>query len=130
MPSIGFGLLYLYFGLLPGIVLHFTFDVVWFALPVFIAVAPGIRFQQFMIVALTLVPLWVVLWRRLQVGKWTVLAPEERNAAWVPPPAVERAGGRLTASRADARASSAGRLADRRRRRAPRRAGGSDVEPA
>ena len=64
MPSIGFGLLYLYFGLLPGIVLHFTFDVVWFALPVFIAVAPGIRFQQFMIVALTLVPLWVVLWRR------------------------------------------------------------------
>ena len=90
IPSIGFGLLYLYFGLLPGIVLHFTFDVVWFALPVFIAVAPGIRFQQFMIVALTLVPLWVVLWRRLQVGKWTVLAPEERNAAWVPPPAVER----------------------------------------
>ncbi len=90
IPSIGFGLLYLYFGLLPGIVLHFTFDVVWFALPVFIAVAPGIWFQQFMIVALTLVPLWVVLWRRLQAGRWTVLAPEDRNAAWVPPPAVER----------------------------------------
>jgi hypothetical protein len=90
IPSIGFGLLYLYFGLLPGIVLHFTFDVVWFALPVFIASAPGIRFQQFMIVALTLVPLWVVLWRRLQVGRWTELAPEDRNAAWAAPRAVER----------------------------------------
>jgi hypothetical protein len=57
IPSIGFGLIYLYYGLLPGIILHFTFDVVWFALPVFIAVAPGIRFQQFMIVGVTLVPL-------------------------------------------------------------------------
>ena len=64
IPSIGFGLLYLYFGLLPGIILHFTFDVVWFALPIFLAKAPGIWFQQFMVVALTLVPLWIVLWRR------------------------------------------------------------------
>lgn len=89
IPSIGFGLLYLYFGLLPGIVLHFTFDVVWFAIPIFMAKAPGIWFQQFMIVALTLVPLWVVLWRRMQVGRWGELAPELRNAAWTPPPARE-----------------------------------------
>jgi hypothetical protein len=89
LPSIGFGLLYLYFGLLPGIILHFTFDVVWFAIPVFMAKAPGIWFQQFMIVALTLVPLWVVLWRRLQAGRWTELAPEYRNAAWTAPPPRE-----------------------------------------
>ncbi|MEO7275930.1 MAG: type II CAAX endopeptidase family protein [Vicinamibacterales bacterium] len=87
VPSVGFGLLYIYFGLIPGIVLHFAFDVVWFALPVFIAAAPGIRFQQFMIVALTLVPLWVLLWRRYQAGQWTTLAPDDRNAAWIPPPA-------------------------------------------
>jgi len=86
IPSIGFGLLYLYFGLLPGIILHFTFDVTWFALPVFMAKAPGIWFQQFMIVALTLVPLWVVLWRRMQVGRWTELSPALLNAAWTPPP--------------------------------------------
>jgi len=91
IPSIGFGLLYLYFGLLPGIVLHFAFDVVWFAIPVFMAKAPGIWFQQFMIVALTLVPLWVVVWRRMQVGQWTELAPELRNASWTPPPARETA---------------------------------------
>jgi len=90
IPSIGFGLLYLYFGLLPGIVLHFTFDVVWFAIPIFLARAPGIWFQQFMVVALTLVPLWVVLWRRRQAGAWTELSPALLNAAWEPPPAPER----------------------------------------
>ncbi len=95
IPSIGFGLLYLVFGLLPGIVLHFTFDVVWFALPIFLAKAPGIWFQQFMVVALTFVPLFVVLWRRAQVGRWTELAEHLRNGAWTPgappPPQPERA---------------------------------------
>jgi membrane protease YdiL (CAAX protease family) len=90
IPSIGFGLLYLYFGLLPGIILHFTFDVVWFALPIFLAKAPGIWFQQLMVVALTLVPLWIVLWRRAQVGHWTELSPADLNGAWTPPPAPER----------------------------------------
>ena len=50
LPSIGFGLLYLYFGLLPGIVLHFIFDTVWFALPLFVATAPGIWIQRTMVV--------------------------------------------------------------------------------
>lgn len=90
LPSIGFGLLYLYFGLLPGIVLHFTFDVVWFALPIFLAQAPGILLQKGLVVVMTLVPLWMVLWRRVQVGRWTRLSPADLNAAWTPPPAVER----------------------------------------
>jgi len=88
LPSIGFGLLYLAFGLLPAIVLHFAFDVVWFALPIFLASAPGLWTQQAAIVVLTLVPLWVVLWRRLQAGKWTTLPDEARNAAWMPPVVV------------------------------------------
>ena len=90
IPSIGFGLLYLYFGLLPGIILHFTFDVVWFALPIFLMKAPGIWVQQIMLVALTLVPIWVVLWRRAQVGRWTLLAPGDYNAAWRPAPAAPK----------------------------------------
>lgn len=91
LPSIGFGLLYVYFGLLPAIILHFTFDVVWFALPIFLAHAPGIWLHKVMVVVMTLVPLWVVLWRRAQVGRWTELAPADLNAAWVPAaPAAER----------------------------------------
>jgi membrane protease YdiL (CAAX protease family) len=90
LPSIGFGLLYLYFGLLPAIVLHFAFDVVWFALPIFLADAPGIWFQQLMVVALALVPLWIALWRRARARRWTELSPSLLNAAWTPPPAPER----------------------------------------
>ncbi len=89
LPSIGFGLLYVYFGLLPGIVLHFAFDVVWFALPIFLSDAPGIWFQKAMVIVMTLVPLWVVLYRRWQSGAWTVLPAADRNAAWTPPPAPE-----------------------------------------
>ncbi len=85
LPSVGFGLLYVYFGLLPGIILHFVFDVVWFALPIFLAQAPGVWFQQAMVIVMTLVPVWVVLWRRVQVGRWTELSPSELNQAWVPP---------------------------------------------
>ena len=87
LPSIGFGLLYVYVGLLPGIILHYAFDVVWFALPIFLAKAPGIRIQQAMVVVMTIVPLWVVLIRRMQAGRWTALADADRNAAWRPPAA-------------------------------------------
>jgi hypothetical protein len=85
LPSIGFGLLYVYLGLLPGIILHYTFDVVWFALPIFLASAPGIWFDRLMILALTLVPLWIVLYRQVREGGWTELPDSERNAAWTPP---------------------------------------------
>ena len=88
LPSIGFGLLYLYFGLVPGIILHFTFDTTWFALPLFVAHAPGIWIQRVMVIGMVLVPLWVVLWRRAQAGRWTRLEATDRNVAWTPPVAV------------------------------------------
>ena len=47
---------------------------------------------------MTLVPLWVVLWRRAQAGAWTVLAPADRNAAWTPPPAPRTRSGRTAPS--------------------------------
>ena len=91
LPSIGFGLLYLYFGLVPGIILHFTFDTTWFALPLFVAHAPGIWIQRVMVVGVVLVPLWVVLWRRTQVGRWPRLEAADRNSAWTPPVVVPQA---------------------------------------
>jgi hypothetical protein len=84
IPSFGFGLLYLYFGLLPGIILHFIFDTVWFALPIFVAQGPGVRVQQIMVVLVALAPVWIVLWRRMQAGRWTRLDAADRNAAWSP----------------------------------------------
>jgi membrane protease YdiL (CAAX protease family) len=88
IPSIAFGLLYLNFGLLPGIVLHFAFDAFWFAMPLFASSSAGIRVQQVMVIAGMLVPLWVVLVRRAQSRRWIDLAVGESNAAWLPAPAV------------------------------------------
>lgn len=85
IPSLFFGLLYLYFGLLPGIVLHFAFDVVWFALPLFVSSAPGVWLDKVLVVALTLVPLWVVLGRRWRRRQWDKFSPEHLNTSWSPP---------------------------------------------
>ena len=64
LPSIGFGLLYLNYGLLPGVILHFAFDAFWFAMPLFATTAPGIRVQQIAVVVMIFVPIWVLLARR------------------------------------------------------------------
>ena len=88
IPSIMFGLLYLAYGLLPGIILHFAFDSFWFAMPLFASSAEGIRIQQAIIVVAMLTPLWVVLARRVQAGHWIELAVSELNAAWRPAPVI------------------------------------------
>ena len=90
IPALGFGGLYLVFGLVPAIVLHFAFDVVWFALPLFAANTPGIWIDRGLVILLTLVPLWVVLRARWKSGAWGEIAASAFNAAWLPPPAPER----------------------------------------
>jgi hypothetical protein len=84
LPSVGFGLLYLLFGLLPGIILHFTFDAFWFAMPFFASSAAGIRVQQVMVVAAMFVPLLVVLGRRAAAGRWVDLSAKDLNLGWRP----------------------------------------------
>jgi membrane protease YdiL (CAAX protease family) len=85
IPSLMFGGLYISFGLLPAIVLHFAFDVVWFALPLFVAASPALRLDQALVIILTLVPLWIVLISRWRHGRWADVSEENRNRAWVPP---------------------------------------------
>lgn len=82
LPSIGFGLLYLSFGLLPGIILHYVFDVAWMAQPLFVSQAPGVWISQAMVVVLTLVPLLAVFYGRLRTGAWTELAERFYNRSW------------------------------------------------
>ncbi len=92
LPSFLFGALYLRFGLLAGIVLHFTYDVVLMALPLFAASASGIWIDRTLVVLLSLLPLWLVLWRRRQAGSWTGLSAALRNSAWQPPALPAEAG--------------------------------------
>ncbi len=86
LPSIGFGLLYLSFGLLPGIILHYAFDVAWMAQPLFVSQAPGAWVSQTMVALLTLVPLLAVAYGRLRTGAWTELAERFYNRSWSPSP--------------------------------------------
>jgi hypothetical protein len=86
VPSLMFGGLYLVFGLWPGIVLHFGYDVAMFAIPIFVTSAPGAWADRMMVILLVLVPLWIVIGGRRRAGAWTEAAAGARNAAWQPPP--------------------------------------------
>ncbi len=90
IPSIGFGLVYLTWGLLPAIIMHFSVDVVWFALPFFVSSAPGVWVDQVIVIVLALIPLWVVLVARLRRKSWSVLKNEHFNRTWQPPVLVEK----------------------------------------
>jgi hypothetical protein len=91
VPAMLWGAIFLRYGLLPTVILHATFDLALFAIPVFLVDAPGARLQQALIAAAGLTPLAFVLWRRAQAGAWTTLPDRLRNGAWQPvvPAAVE-----------------------------------------
>jgi hypothetical protein len=89
LPSFGFGLLYLAYGLLPAVVLHFTFDVVWMSLPIFVSSAPGVWISQGLVGAFTLIPLGAVLYGRLRTGEWGALPERFYNRTWSPTEAEE-----------------------------------------
>lgn len=82
IPSSVFGGMYLLFGLLPAILSHFIFDVVWFSLPIFISKAPGILVDKALIIMFCLIPLFIIAYRRFKSGKWLELPQEYYNKAW------------------------------------------------
>ena len=90
IPALGFGLIYLYYGLLPAIVLHYAYDVVWMSLPLFVSQASGIWADRSMVILLALVPVGAVLLARLRSGRWKTLPDSALNASWQPAPEPAR----------------------------------------
>ena len=86
IPSLGFGLLYLYFGLLPAIVLHYAYDVVWFAMPLFTQSAPGAWIDRGILLVFLFVPVIIVFWRRVSADGWVEAEDDAYNRSWQPPP--------------------------------------------
>jgi hypothetical protein len=84
IPSFMFAGLYIYFGLLPSIILHFTIDAVSFALPLFVSATHGIWIDRIFVVALVFVPLWIVLGARWRARRWTEVPDALLNRAWQP----------------------------------------------
>jgi len=89
IPSLIFGGVYLKFGLLVGIITHFTYDVVFFGLPVFIASYPGAWINKLIIILLTLIPLFIVLFACLRKRKLSEVKQKDLNASWSPPEQIE-----------------------------------------
>ena len=84
VPSIIFGLLYLRYGLLPAIIMHFAFNIVLMGLPIFYTTGPGVWFDRAMLTLLALLPIVIILVRRYQVGVWSTFPNTLRNIAWQP----------------------------------------------
>ena len=84
IPSFVFGGVYLAFGLLPGIVLHFTYDTVWMSLPLFVSSTGRAHLEQAIVAVVVLVPLWVILANRIRAGSWTEVSGAVLNGAWNP----------------------------------------------
>ncbi len=71
--SIGLGLIYLGYGLLPTVFAHYLYDLVLMSLPIFAATAPGILTSQVLVVLMGSVPLLVVIGGYFYSGGWVEL---------------------------------------------------------
>lgn len=85
IPSCIYGLIYLRFGLLPVIISHTVYDIIWMALPLFASHAHNAWINQSITIAIALIPAAIVLNAYLQTGIWTALNSAQRNSAWQPP---------------------------------------------
>ena len=90
LPSVIFGLLYLRYGLLPAIIMHFVFDIVLMGLPIFYTTGPGVWFDRSMLSLLALLPIIIILVRRYQVGAWSDFPSTHKNRGWQPATAVSK----------------------------------------
>ena len=79
LPALVWGLVYLRFGLIPGILFHFGFDLVLMSLPLFVTDAPGVGIDRAMIVVALALPLVVLTVQRLRAGRFVELPASERN---------------------------------------------------
>jgi len=86
LPAFVWGLIYLRYGLLPTMVMHFVFDLSLFSIPLFTTSSAGARIDQTLIVLCALVPLGAVLFARMRARRWGGLPESLRNRAWTPPP--------------------------------------------
>jgi hypothetical protein len=84
IPSFIFGALYLFCGLLPAIIAHVVYDIVWFSLPLFISNAPGIWLQKLLVIMFSALPLIIIITARWWYGSWSQIKPEFLNKNFKP----------------------------------------------
>ena len=94
LPSMAFGMLYENRGLVPGVVLHFVYDLVWFSLPLFLTGQDSSpagttflpTFQQAAVIICGLLPALVCIGARISsTTKESTSLKSYLNAAWRAP---------------------------------------------
>ena len=89
IPSFVWGAIYLKFGLLPTIIAHVVYDIMWMSLPIFVSNAPDAFSYKVIICIVTLFPLLRVIYARFRKGMLTDLSQTARNVSWQPSTAAE-----------------------------------------
>jgi len=79
LPSFGFAWIYLAFGLLPGVITHCVYDVIWFSMPVF---ASNLLLSKLIIIIGAGLPLWIVIGLYLYNKKFTVFSGSFLNQSF------------------------------------------------
>jgi hypothetical protein len=86
VPAMAFGLVYLRYGLLPGIVCHVIYDLVLISLPLFWSDAPGLWVDRGLVIFVGVIPLLVLARAWLKAGGWVPLAESVRHGEPSAPP--------------------------------------------
>ena len=84
IPSFIFGTVYVRFGLLPGIITHVLYDLIWFSVPIFASASPHAFYSKIIIIIAGLSPLLITLYARLKQGGWHHLDEMFHNKEWLP----------------------------------------------
>jgi membrane protease YdiL (CAAX protease family) len=84
LPALAWGLFYLWFGLLPTILIHFLHNFTFSSVVFFSADDAGLWVDRTLSVLLMLAPLGVVVVARARWGRVRELPAELRNAGWTP----------------------------------------------
>jgi len=82
---VAWGAICVYFGLIPAIIGHFTYDLVFFSLPLFAAETSGIWVDRFMVIAAGILPLAIILVVRWRKGGVRTAPDWALNRNWRPP---------------------------------------------
>lgn len=79
IPAMAFGLVYLRFGLLVGMLTHFLYDLILMSLPIFFVGGAALWIDQVLVVLAGITPLLIVFWARYRAGVSVPLSEELRN---------------------------------------------------
>lgn len=89
IPFTIMGIIYIFYGLLPGIIAHFAVDVFWISLPLWVSTYKGIWTDRILVIFFLFVPIWIILFYLFKKRRLGEVPDELRNSSWEPGPVAE-----------------------------------------